>query len=646
MMNQAEQHPVQQSFVLGTSSSKLLLKIFLALLFLLVFFAVGLWVWSGSNGSLVALLSFAERRLKPQTLLVTTDIKGSIRHGGSFGKIRWERDGLRADLLNVDIRWEFLPLFNGRFHVSDLKIDKVHITRDKPTVHIPDDQKPSFPDNVSKIKLPILPMHVDVQKFAINFVYLSDNHNSALISDFTGQYRFDKKEHALTVDKVRIADGDYQGKIKLAVVDPYLDASLKGALITSASKGNKEVKLNAFAEAKGPLNQLKISADIEAADGGSKDDPKMSLQAVVVPGGGALVLPFADLTLQAFNVNAFWPEWPITLLSGTASVVATNDAQDQESLALTLNLKNGESGRLGQKKLPFSTINGHFTAKERMITAQNFNASTGNGALSMNGHITLSPDTKLESWNMEASLQRIDPRLFTDKLQSDALSGTVKLSQKKPNNIDFDIRLNAAYATNIPEFRAKQVSARGSFDNDSLISFNTFTATSHDATVSGNKVTYLLDGGAVSGPVKLVAPGFTATAVLNNFAKTEGEARVSVDLKSVELASSWIKRQPYIKANQFIQFLGKLQGVVRHLDRVAHLTRAMPILMSGGWQSPVITVEMDPQVLITAIAESRITERLTRSLDKLKESEKINDKEKNILRELGGRLGGFLQQRQ
>lgn len=649
-MSQAATQPTN---VNHKKPSRWLLKGLLSLALLILVLVIGLWFWSGSSGSLATALSIGQRYLKDGQTLDVSNVQGSIRHGGHIGTLRWEQNNLRAELSDVEVKWQLMPLLSGKLVVDDLNVREVRILPKKasepveaslPTEPFADTKIPaSSPEKI------ILPIEVDLQKFQIASVHLGDKHDSEVLSGLNGRYLFDKAAHELTIDAVHVADGDYQGFVKLTAVEPFLDADLKGTLLTLVPESDKKVKLNVAAKAQGHLNRLNVDAQAQAVEGESQTQPQANLKAVVMPWAGGMILPQADLDLRSFNLNAFWPQAPVTLLSGTTGVtVSTDAASGQQRLTLTLAVDNALHGRISQKKLPFSSLNGKFVGQGNTITVQNFNAQTGKGSISATGSVTMAQgkaSSAVDAWSVNASLKQVDPSLFTDKLASDAWSGTIKANQAHVNSIAFDANLTMAQAANIARFRIKSVNAQGHFENQNRIRLNTFNVKSLDATVSGGVTTYVMDSGAVSGPVKLVAPGFVVTATLDNFAEKSGSAKVSMDLNSAELAYNWIKRQPQMKAEQLLQLLEKLKGVTERVDNVAHLTQAIPISVTGGWGAPTIKAEVDAQALVKAIVESKAKDKLIPALDKLEKSGKINETEKKLLKEAGGKLGDFMKKK-
>ena len=670
-MNQMAQSQVKAQ---TSKASSWMLKVIFGLLLLVVVSIAGLWVWSGTNSSLSTALSIVQGRLGDGRSLVATGIKGSIREGGDFETLHWEQKGLRVELTDVQVRWQLMPLLSGKLVIEEMKVGRVQVVPKKSVQSAVLESGDALQDDMSQSsgqemagppKEIMLPIELDLQKFEIGSVYVGDRvdgqaniqADTEVMSGLSGSYVFDKLHHVLTIDKAHMADGDYQGQVKLTAVEPILDADIQGVLETQVPESEKEVKLNVMTKLQGPLDRFGVDMLAQDVEGDADALPSASLKAIVMPWAGGMILPQADLRLQSFNLNAFWTKAPVTLLSGSADVVpltnvtasaASGAAFDVQSLGLILNMSNALPGRKSENRLPFETVNGHFVGQSHTIGIDHVGVSTGEGHIDVTGVITMAQGRrmpKVTGWDMSAKLNQIDPYLFTDALASDAVSGTVKAHQKKAGVIAFDIALTSAQAANVPHFKVKQVNAQGSFENKNLIRLNTFSVQSSDAEVSGSEVTYSLAFKAVSGPVKLVAPGLEARATFNEFARDAGSAKVSMDLESAELASNWIKRQPKIKAAQLLLLLDRLKGVTDRVDNVVALTGEIPLSVTGGWGQPTIKAEADAKSLVKAIMEAKAKEKLLPALDKLEESGKISEKEKQLLTGAGGKLGEFLKKK-
>lgn len=647
---------VQQLQPSGARRKKLsatVVKIILIFLLFVVLLLAGFWFWSGSDGSLASALSFAQRYLGQGQTLVIQDVKGSLRHGGHLGVLQWEQEDLQLDFHNVEAHWEWLPLFSGKLQIRQFVADKVQIVQ-KPITAI--ESTPASDKTTSSQKPPssapqeiMLPMEVHIQNFQVASIMLGDaKKNSEVVSNLQGSYHFDKQKHVLKIDHFHASDGDYQVQANLTALAPTLDANLIGKLITQIPESDKKVVLDVTAKIAGPITKVNVDASVVATqESDGLHSPKADLKAVVMPWGGAMVLPKADLNLQSFNLNAFWVKAPVTLLSGSAGVITSQDESGKEQRAeLVWNIKNAYQGALWQNRLPFSAINGSLLGAGQTITVQKLNASTGSGSIDVTGKMILPQSSKGTAqilWDLNITLNQVDPYLFIKNLASDHLSGNIKLNQSKASAVHFDVKLNAAQAANIAQFRVKQVDMQGNFENQNLVKLEHFEVKATDATVSGS-ASYALQSGVVNGSVKLIAPGLAATATMSGFSKTQGTVKVMLDLKSAELAYNWLKNKP-INSARLLAFLEQLKGVTDRVDLLANLTQMIPVLVVGGWANPSLEPEIDMQVLISKVIEAQAKNKRSSGLERLEQKGKINEKEKELLEGVGGKLGDLMKKR-
>ena len=91
------------------------------LLALALVLAGAFWWWTGSDQSLATSLAQVQRFLPADQTLTTRDVKGSLRHGGHIGGLRWTSPGMAVDVEGLDIGWQVRPLF-GR----EVKLGEVH----------------------------------------------------------------------------------------------------------------------------------------------------------------------------------------------------------------------------------------------------------------------------------------------------------------------------------------------------------------------------------------------------------------------------------------------------------------------------------------------------------------------------------------
>ena len=97
----------------------------LALVLSMAALVSGLWVWSGSEGSLTTALQLAQtwlpRVLHDGQTLVVQNANGVLREGGSVGLLQWRHGAQVVDIQDLQIRWDWRALQAGRLHLPLLK---------------------------------------------------------------------------------------------------------------------------------------------------------------------------------------------------------------------------------------------------------------------------------------------------------------------------------------------------------------------------------------------------------------------------------------------------------------------------------------------------------------------------------------------
>lgn len=618
-----------------------LLKAVLTILVIIVVLVGGLWIWSGSNGSLSQGLSLAQRFLGPGRTLTATDVQGSLRHGGHIGTLHWQQENLDLHLSDVDAAWQLSLLFGRQVTIDHLTVDKVQVIQKPAPVKegAPEQPQPSEtktasapPDNIS------LPLQLDLKQLQINTVIWGENSEKVAASQIAGSYRFDGDNHQMNLTSLHVADGDYRAQATLRAQNPQLDATLNGVLRTQVPESTQTVDIEAQAKISGLLTELDVQANAQTKTG-TANGPKAQLHATVMP-WSALMVPKANLDLQAFNANAFWVQAPQTLLSGTVVVTTSQQGETGAQQAqLSADLKNGVTGTLDRSRLPVSALKADVLLNTTQATIQRLNAVIGQGHVDVQGVYTLPAVGKAATWQATVTPSSVDPRLLYSQLASDRISGTVNATQKTAQTIDFDVKLTAANASNVSFFRVKQLTTHGSFSDSNLVRLAALDVQATNARIQGNNVSYALSSGAISGPLTLTAPGLQASATANSFAATSGSVKVSLDVNAAEPAAKWLAGLP-VNLGSLVTFLEK---AATYTQEVANYTQDVPIVVENGWKNPHVTVALDMQAITRKILEEEARRRLLNATQSGQGSADSKP-EREILNRLGGdllnRIGG------
>ena len=619
-----------------------LFKMVFGFLLVLVLLIAGLWIWSGGKGSLATALSFVQGCLPVKSLIIS-DTQASLRNGGHIGNIHIEQnDGSSVTLNDVNADWNLLDLLKKQLIIQQFSIHKVHVmgapARTTDSEETP--QKPALSEEPASLPKPpeqiVLPVHIDLKQLHIDQVVQGEKEQE-IASNIQLSYQFDGSKHSLSLNSAHFADGNYQGNLTLTARQPELDASFKGVLTTQIPQSNQDVSINADTIIHGPLTLLNIVANAQAATNAANSS-KFALQATVAP-WAAVKIPEADLDLQAFNARAFWAQSPQTLLSGTVKISSTA----QEKADIALDLKNTIPGAVDLSKVPVSAITGTLTTQDHQIVINRLNIHMSSGTATITGQAQLpqsasSPPT----WKANIQLTSIDPHGIYSQIASDRLSGTIALAQETANTIGFDANITAANGSNVPLFGVRHLVTQGTFFVNNRVVLNSVTASSVDARVQGQSISYALNNGAVSGPLQFTAPGLEADVMLDAFAKTAGSARLVLDIQDVEQAAGWLGKQP-IQLGQLPDFLAK---VSRYTQNLSSYVKNIPVTLHDGWEKPHVQVELDLNTIITKIMEQEGKDKLLERLGVPQKSQEEGESPRQqIEREAIDRLGDLLNRK-
>ena len=81
----------------------------------------GLWIWSGTEGSLATAAQLAVRFLpnlfpdsQTEPVLVLQGVTGTVREGGTVALVRWQHAGQTVEVQNLQVQWDWRALRDGR----------------------------------------------------------------------------------------------------------------------------------------------------------------------------------------------------------------------------------------------------------------------------------------------------------------------------------------------------------------------------------------------------------------------------------------------------------------------------------------------------------------------------------------------------
>jgi len=356
---------------------RLLSRFLAATALLLGLTAGGVWWWSGAEGSLATALRWvSQSSLLPTPLSLTAEgVSGSIRQGGQVERLTWQDKDLRVTATQLDLRWQMLALLSGRLHIDRLHLASLQIdssAADAPTASTPP----------SSLRLPLT---VTLEDLAIKRLAWGAQ-AAAQATELRAHYRYADAQHALTLDRVQVASGSYQGRASLAADGAMsLDASLSGVLKAALSEGAEPLPLSLNASVQGALADLALKATLDLdgsanASARSGLQPQASISAQILPWAEQPV-PQANATFRDLDLAMLWPQAPRTQLTGTAQLVP----QDAASWALQASVKNSRAGPWDQQRLPVDQLQASGEWRGGKVLLRSLNAQLGGGQLQASG---------------------------------------------------------------------------------------------------------------------------------------------------------------------------------------------------------------------------------------------------------------------
>lgn len=339
-----------------------------AVLLLLALLGAGLIGWASSAGSLSQALGLAQRLLPPGQTLSIDGASGSLSAGGTVPRLRWSMPGTELSIEGLRLDWHLWGLLRGALDVSTLSADRVHL-RSSPDPQASDASRPlAIPEQLS---LPVeLRLPLQIGQLEIEIVD-KDGHSSVqTFSDIAAEYRYDHRQHALRLRRLRHEDQHLVGTLELGAQDLALHARI-GAWFSGLAADAPQ-PLQALLQADGTLaggEAARIDLRLTAGrSSGSREEAAVAIEHLIEkPGSGdeeaatdadatirarALVHPWgaqpvqeAEIRLDRLNARAFHPGAPVSELSGRIEIRprSTTDASakaDPASWAFAADLRN------------------------------------------------------------------------------------------------------------------------------------------------------------------------------------------------------------------------------------------------------------------------------------------------------------------
>lgn len=556
-----------------------------------------LWGWSGSDGSLATVLRQAPRFLPADVVLSAEDVKGALRHGGTVGVLRVEANGHAVEARNVSFAWRPTALWNRHLQLDQLHIGDLQV---QPAPPSPEPLEP-----LTQLVLPLqISTHVRIDKVGLRGATPLD----ATALDLN--YRYDGKQHALSLNSLQVAAGRYKGQATLGGNAPLaLEARVHANVRTTVPGSTQSLTLLGQASVVGTLAGRAAVLDVQAALNTSGATPKgsvaphMSATAQLSPWADQPVSR-ADAQLQGIDLAALWPQAPNTRLSGSVQVAPSGGATAQPSASqlwrITVQMRNDDAGPWDQKKLP---LNG-MTAKARALQQASapltvivdaLQMQVAGGQLEGTGQWQSAGPTP---WQGDVTLRGINPAQAYATLAPAALDGQVK-ALAMGQGLSFELALKpstqqpvSTALASLPGVTLRAAEARGTW-GDGTLKLDALRIQTNDALIQG-QIQVQPTTQAADADLRLALPGAEGR-VRGALAPLHGTGDVTLNLTDAARAMRWAR--PILTALQGATATAALPAIQGQANITAN--------WQGGWKDPAalaLRAQLDVPSLDVALA--------------------------------------------
>ena len=557
----------------------------------------GAWWWTGQDESLARTIAIAQRYLPAGQTLQATDVRGSLRRGGSVGQLQWRNPSITVDVDHATIGWSLGHLWSRALRLAPVHIAKLTLTPSGI------EQPPEPTQPIEQLPLPLAMLEVP---FAVDEIVWAAE-TPITITDLQGRYLYQASQHQLQISKVQAFNGSYQAKAVLGALAPMdLTADLQAHIDQPATEQLPAMQADAKVHVTGTIAgkdaSLRVRAQIDpridqaastpapAANAKPADKAKHAqlakeaqqtaqqlaqappmqadVDATLYPWKPWPVGP-TQASLQSINLGAFLPQLPTTLLNGKLAVSeAAPDAlaQAQAShvlpalappadgaeptpallpvpLAIAVDLQNALPGPLNAQRLPVTAVELHALFDGQRVDVQPSTVRVGEGSLQAEGHYRLADHHAA----LQAVLQALNPALVDTRIDSAPLSGQLTAQSHEDAIIfDGDIRSQRAPAAKNTKKSATlaidHIIAKGQWKAPEL-QLATAQIDALGAHISADKLVANIAQWSGAGQLAVQVPGATLAAKAQA-APTKGQGDVSVKLASAEQLLQWLRKVP------------------------------------------------------------------------------------------------------
>ncbi|MFZ4286271.1 translocation/assembly module TamB domain-containing protein [Variovorax sp. HJSM1_2] len=563
----------------------------LTLLLLLGAAGAGLWWWAGTPNSLPSTLAWL-RQWQPELPLQTEGATGSLRHGGKIDRLQWQQDGLTVEAHGVSLAWQPLALLDRQLQLNQVHVDRLRV----------DDQRAPKPKPATPEPPPeslLLPGKLAVEKLSVDQLEWAGP-PALVATGLRASYHFDGQQHALQLDQLAVADGQYQGQATLQGRAPMqLAAELKASLVSPALAHQRSAQLNAVVKLAGPLAKLVLDGELAAAPAAAgatptrgEPSPHAQLHAVLEP-WAAQPVPEANADFAQLDLAMFWPEAPRTLLNGKLQATPAPAASSASPTDITAawnfsaTLDNQLPGPWDKQRLPLSTLRAEAAWRAGLVLINRLNItvpddSNGKGR---GGQIQARGQWNsqdISAWNLGLDFSNLNLAQLHSSIAAARLDGklTAKSSlQAQHMGVDFNADLASAGKDSaaVAGFTLRQASARGRWANQT-ITLQQLQINTADAELKASGEGHIGQQ-AGRGEVSLKAPGLQLLGS-GDISPTKGNGQLKLDLADANAGLRWLQKIPGMPE--------ALKNLGLALEGGAQLQASW----NGGWRDPAIDARL------------------------------------------------------
>ncbi len=536
----------------------------------------GLWVWTGTPGSLGTALNMVHWALPSGQQLRSTDVQGNLQQGGHIGQISWQSGGLQVQAQEILLVLDWSDLWRQAWPLKNVQIHSLRVQDQRPP-------KPLTP--LTELRLP-LPLQLNLQVAQFSW----QGSTAVTLSDVRAQYAYDGQDHRLDVQSLALAQGRYTLQARLQGAAPMaLHVTAQGQVHNPASGRTPALQLQVQStvqgQLSGPQSQLSVQAELAPTPGQgplgrAQDQVHLSMQAQIQPWQEQVVVQ-AEGQWQALDLAPLWPGAPQTRLQGQARL-----HPDGTAWQLDAQIDNLLPGAWDLQRLPLAQLSLKARHAQGWWQIQQAQARLAAGQLRGQGQ------QNPRGWTGQLDIQNLQPALLHSAWTGPALQGQLKAVSTSADTIALSAKLQAqkqqpAASTSPDALQWEQLQLTGQWHPDRW-DIDSLRLQAAKAVLEA-QFKWQPAQQALQGRMTLDLPGMQATAQ-GNISPTSGQGRLEVNMQDAASSQTWLQGLPgwgaplqNVKASGPAQLLAQWQGGFAQADAPLSLKLQWPRL---EWAQP------------------------------------------------------------